>query len=111
MYTPWAIKWQPEKKILVYDFDKEECIKELQSNSLEDFTAEIACVGVLRAYTYDDSPSGECIKIIFDDKSYIIISPTVKTVFRYSCDGIPTEYIGIIDKKVINDLIAKYFPE
>jgi hypothetical protein len=102
----------PEKDMLPFDFNKMQVIETLSSEEIEDFLKELSAAFIIKAYVHFDSPNGTCIRLIYDNGDFEIISRTKENsiIALYNESGEILQYIGIMDNR--NDfinLINNYF--
>jgi len=75
-----------------FDFDKMEYIATIQGEMREEFLKTISNTLILNHVSHQNSPNGICVKIIYEDGYFDIVSSGY--IGRFDSDGEFIEYMG-----------------
>lgn len=76
--NPDAVElFEQRDKVIPFDFDKMEIRQVLPDEELDDFLKELSKQTLLMVWRHDDSPKGDCIRVVYDNGDFEILS----------CDG------------------------
>ena len=97
-----------------FDEKKMEIVEELDAERLDDFLQDLAGIGLNNLWNQPDSHAGMCIRLIYPDGEYEVISypdPTIPGLLvRYNKKGKLVKYIGSVsNREDFVDIVDKYF--
>lgn len=103
----------PEKYILPFDFSKVEIIETLPVEKNEIFLNDLSKIYLIANWTFANSPLEHCVRLIFYDNSFEIISYSKnnkRLLAIYNEHGEPIQYVGGIDgRDSFINLVNEYF--
>ena len=105
-----------KKKLLRFDFNKVYIIETLREESLDEFLMDLSKTLIFQYLKHSDSPVGICLRIIYNNNDFEIISCTLENgilydyVGSFDSNGDVKNFIGgVSGKTILQNLINKYF--
>jgi len=102
------------REIKRFDFDKMTTIETLDANTIDDFTITLSGIGMWNHWWIPDSPSDICLRVIYENGEFDVISytdPDGNGYFnRFDSIGKLVKYIGsFCERDSFVELVNNYF--
>ena len=91
--------FEKRDKVISFDIEKMEIMETLSDESFNDFLLYFSKILFLEYWRHADSPNGTCVRIVYEDGDFEIVTHEVVYAGRFDAEGNVKKFIGGLSGK------------
>lgn len=102
--------FEKRDKVIAVNLDKIEVVETLSEDKVNDFLLDFSKILFLEYWRHSDSPRGTCVRIVYENGDFEVVSHEVVYAGRFDSEGNVVEFVGgLSGRNNLINLVNKYF--